>query len=57
MVGKFIFQQLIKMDQKIIKKAKLAYDVSGDEKYLKKIEKHQRHIKDCQKNIARFDKY
>ena len=55
MAGTFILKVLVKKNQKIINKAREEYKDTKDEKYLEKIKKHEKIIKDLNKTIKRFD--
>lgn len=49
-----VFERLIKLDRKLIKKHEVAYEQTKDQKYLKKIEMLKKHIEDQKNNIKRF---
>ena len=55
MAGTFILKILVKKNQKIIKKAREEYKNTKDEKFLEKIKKHEKIVKDLNKTIKRFD--
>jgi hypothetical protein len=49
-----VFEKLIKFDRKLIKKHRVAYEQSGDQKYLEKIKMLEKHIEDQKNNIRKF---
>ena len=52
-----IFKKLAQIDRKRIKENQTKFDETGDEKYLKKVKKSEKHLKEMERNIDRFGKF